>query len=853
MELFVLVRPVLFITFFYILLNIVHDNLLLIKLMDTYSYTYLWNILKFKNRKILSELSEIQLEDNEIEDFIVKNNVLYSNDFLNIIDPSLFENYDNMNLEEYILNFDHKKEGRSSAENMLICKGALYNHHGDKKLDKLLEIPHDDVSNELSRMISEESSDGVLHQLIDENSKKSSSTLTSEMTEDVKDKISEEIYEKMNDELSEEICDETLEDIYKKLCHMINVRALKKKLKKDKEKMVGSNIKKYYSSKMTQETYKRGYEKCISKEDMEYVINLILEKNKAKSAGVNVSSNVVKVKTRNVRKNKREDIKVVQKKTVKGYSKCEAGKSNVDLIKGLTNKILEKVHNAEMLRKKSKVVVIGNNKIDVYKKGTEYEKETLKIDSDISKMNFEKNSEKSKGKEVEDTKRKKLEQKIAFEDYKKKEERKNCERINKLKENGNNDFFFFNNDYSYLKREDILYSANDHNYKTRLKTKEQRIFEEKEKHNITQPSDYNTFSLSTRKKERPNIIFKENDEYDNTPISIVQMNNSINPLVCSYHNKEILNEGNNETNNSERASFDNIYNDIRKEENVESLGESIFVLNDKRNDERNNEGNNKGNNKGNNEGNNEGNNKGNNEGNNDTNYFEKTSINNVYNDISNEQTFQLIDESIFALNHEINYENNSEGNNDTNHFEKTLIDNVYNDISNEQTFQLINESIFVLNYENNSEGNNEGNDKGEDDTNHFEKTSIDNVYNDISDEQILQLIDESIFVLNGQINSERNNEENDEGNNKGSDEGNNKGNDERDNETNNEVNNEGNVEIHNEDHDEEYDDSDSDDDDYEESLSSSDEWCNDESSEDESDEEMYDYKVSSSELTNLLN
>ncbi|SOV79106.1 Plasmodium exported protein, unknown function [Plasmodium sp. gorilla clade G3] len=638
MELFVLVRIVIFITFSYILLNILHDNLLMIKLVNSYSYSYLWNILKFKNRKILSELSEIQIEDNEIEDFIVRNNVLYSNDFLNIIDPLLFENYDNINLEEYILNYDDKKEEGSSNENFSISKCDLYNNHGDKKLENILEISHDNISNKLPRMIFEEGSDGILNQLFDEHCQKTSSTLTNEMTEEVKDKISDEIFVHINDELSEEICDEILENMYKQLCNIMEIRGLEKKLEKDKEKHIESNIKRYYSSNMIQETDKRANEKCISKEHMECVIKLILEKNKAQEGDVSLSSELEKMTKINVDEDTREVIKVVQEESGKEYSKYEEGKSKVNLIKGLTDRILQKVlknEKDEILRKESKLG-IENNTIDVYNKGTDYAKGTIQIDSDISKMTFKKNYEESKEKKIEDTKRKKSEQKMRFETNKKNEERKKYERINKLRENEYNDYVYFNNDYSYLKRENAIYSVNAHNYKTRLKTKEQRISVEKEKYNIIEPSDYNTFPFSTRKKERPNIIFKENDEYDNMPISFVQMNNSIIPLVCSHNSKENLHEGNNETSHFQSTSFDNIYNDIKTEENIESIGESFFVLrSNEGNDERNNEGNDERNNEGNDERNNEGNDERNNEGNNERNNEGNNERNNEGNDESN--------------------------------------------------------------------------------------------------------------------------------------------------------------------------------------------------------------------------
>ncbi|EUT82893.1 hypothetical protein PFAG_03642 [Plasmodium falciparum Santa Lucia] len=833
MELFVLVRIVIFITFFYILLNILHDNLFMIKLVNNYSYSYLWNIVKLKNRKILSELSDVQLEDNDIEDFIVNNNVLYSNDFLNIIDPILFENYDNINLDEYIQNFDNIKKESSSVRNFSIDKCDLYNNHGEKKLENILEVSHDNVSNELPRMISEKSADGILDQLFDEQSLKTSNTLSSDIMGEVNDKFFEEIIVQINEKLSEASCDETLENMYIQLCNIMQSKGLEEKLKTDKEKNIKGNLKRYYSSRMVQETDKTGNEKCISTANMEYILKLTLEKNKAQEADVSVSNEVEKMTTRNVEEDTREVIKVVKEDPGNEHSKYEEGKCNMNLIKELEDQILQTVHKDEkdeILRKESKMG-IENNTIDIYNKiGADYAKGRVHLNSHISKMTFKNNSGKSKEKKIEDTKRKELEQKMGFEANKKNEERKRYRRINDLGENVSNDYLYFSNDYSYLKRENILYNVNTHNYKTRLKTKEQRISEEREKYNIMRPSDCNTLLLSTRKRERPNIIFKENDKYDNTAISFVQMNNSMIPLVCSHRSKEILYTGNNGRNHFEMASFDNLYNDIRKEENDESIDESIFLLNEVINDEMNGETNN------------------------GRNHFETTSFDNLYNYIRKEEN----DESI--------------GNNERNNFETSFFDNIYNDIGNEEIIESVGESIFVLNDKISDEANNE--------MNYFEGTAFDNIY-DIGNEEIIELVDESIFDLNDQINDEindkRNNEENNdesnEVNNEESNEVNNEENNDVYNEENNEINkeennevnneemneeenNKGNDEINNEENNEEdneeYDYYDSDDD-YEESLSSSDEWFNDESSEEESDEEMHDYKVSSFELTNLLN
>ncbi|ETW30226.1 hypothetical protein PFFCH_02342 [Plasmodium falciparum FCH/4] len=724
----------------------------MIKLVNNYSYSYLWNIVKLKNRKILSELSDVQLEDNDIEDFIVNNNVLYSNDFLNIIDPILFENYDNINLDEYIQNFDNIKKESSSVRNFSIDKCNLYNNHGEKKLGNILEVSHDNVSNELPRMISEKSADGILDQLFDEQSLKTSNTLSSDIMGEVNDKFFEEIIVQINEKLSEASCDEALENMYIQLCNIMQSKGLEEKLKTDKEKNIKGNLKRYYSSRMVQETDKTGNEKCISTANMEYILKLTLEKNKAQEADVSVSNEVEKMTTRNVEEDTREVIKVVKEDPGNEHSKYEEGKCNMNLIKELEDQILQTVHKDEkdeILRKESKMG-IENNKIDIYNKiGADYAKGRVHLNSHISKMTFKNNSGKSKEKKIEDTKRKELEQKMGFEANKKKEERKRYRRINDLGENVSNDYLYFSNDYSYLKRENILYNVNTHNYKTRLKTKEQRISEEREKYNIMRPSDCNTLLLSTRKRERPNIIFKENDKYDNTAISFVQMNNSMIPLVCSHRSKEILYTGNNGRNHFEMASFDNLYNDIRKEENDESIDESIFLLNEVINDEMNGETNN------------------------GRNHFETTSFDNLYNYIRKEENDESIGESSFV--------SNDERNNATNHFEMTSFDNIY-DIGNEENvesmeiIESVGESIFVLNDKISDEAKNE--------MNYFEGTAFDNIY-DIENEEIIESVDESIFDLNDQINDEINDKRNNEENNDESNEVNN----EESNEVNNEENN----------------------------------------------------------------
>ncbi|CDO65297.1 Plasmodium exported protein, unknown function [Plasmodium reichenowi] len=922
MELFVLVRIVIFVTFFYILLNILHDNLFMIKLVNSYSYSYLWNIVKLKNRKILSELSDVQLEDNDIEDFIVSNNVLYSNDFLNIIDPIFLGNYDNINLDEYIKNFDNTKEESSSARNFSIAKCNLYNNHGEKKLGNIIEVSHDNVSNEFPRMISEESADEIFDQLFDEHSTKASNTLSSDMMGEVNDKFFEDIIVEVNEKISEESYDETLENMPIQFCNIMKSRGLEEKLDTDKEKHIKGNLKRYYSSRIVQDTDKRENEKCISSANMKYVIKLTLEKNKAQEEDVSVSSEVGKMTTRYVEEDTRDVIKVVKEKPGNEHSKYEEGKCNMNLIKELEDQILQKIHKDEISRKESKMG-IESNTIDIYKKGRDCAKGRVHLNSHISKMSIKNNSEKSKEKKIKDTKRKKLEQKMLFEANKKNEERKRYGRINDLGENVNNDYFYFSNDYSYLKRKNTLYNVNTHNYTTRLKTKEQRISEEKQKYNIIRPSDCNTLHLNTRKKERPNIIFKEKDKYGNTPISFVQMNNSMIPLVCSHYSKEILHTENNGRNHFETVSFDNLYNDIRKEENYESIDKSIFLLNEEIKDEMNDERNNGRNHfetisfdklynyirKGeNDESIGESSFVSDDERNNETNHFEMTSFDNIY-DIGNEGNFEAMGESIFDLNDEVN--------NETNNFETSFFDDIYNDIRNEEIIEPVDESIFHLNDEINDERNNEENNDENNDVNNEENNEVNN--EEINEENN-EVNNEENNKGNGEINNEGNNEENNEennetkkeennkgnyeinneGNNETNKEENNEGNDEENNETNkeennkgndeinneennegnneinkeennkvndeinkeennegnneenNEINNEENNEIYNEENNEEYDYYDSDDD-YEESLSSSDEWFNDESSEEESDEEMHDYKVSSSELTNLLN